>query len=66
MLERVARSRIEIDAARLIVLNAAIKIDESNPKGMRYLTPNRVIFQSRLAMQSPNSGYTRLTWPQAH
>ncbi|KAF2114979.1 acyl-CoA dehydrogenase/oxidase [Lophiotrema nucula] len=33
MLERVARSRIEIDAARLAVLNAAIKIDESNAKG---------------------------------
>lgn len=27
MLERVARSRIEIDAARLAVLNAAITID---------------------------------------
>ena len=33
MIERVARSRIEIDAARLAVLNAAIKIDESNAKG---------------------------------
>ncbi|PSN71060.1 acyl-CoA dehydrogenase NM domain-like protein [Corynespora cassiicola Philippines] len=33
MLERVARSRIEIDAARLAVCNAAIKIDESNAKG---------------------------------
>ncbi|KAF2654729.1 acyl-CoA dehydrogenase NM domain-like protein [Lophiostoma macrostomum CBS 122681] len=33
MLERVARSRIEIDAARLAVLNAAIKIDESDAKG---------------------------------
>jgi acyl-CoA dehydrogenase len=32
MLERVARSRIEIDSGRLIVLNAAIKIDESNAK----------------------------------
>ncbi|KIX95800.1 uncharacterized protein Z520_08508 [Fonsecaea multimorphosa CBS 102226] len=32
MLERVARSRIEIDAARLAVLNAAIKIDQSNAK----------------------------------
>jgi acyl-CoA dehydrogenase len=33
MIERVARARIEIDAARLAVLNAAIKIDESNAKG---------------------------------
>ncbi|EXJ64241.1 acyl-CoA dehydrogenase [Cladophialophora yegresii CBS 114405] len=31
-LERVARSRIEIDSARLAVLNAAIKIDQSNAK----------------------------------
>ena len=33
ILEWVAKSRLEIDAARLIVLNAAIKIDESNAKG---------------------------------
>lgn len=33
ILEWVAKSRMEIDAARLIVLNAAIKIDESNAKG---------------------------------
>ena len=32
MLERVARSRIDIDSARLVVLNAAIKIDNSNAK----------------------------------
>ena len=32
MLERVARSRIEIDSSRLAVLNAAIKIDQSNAK----------------------------------
>jgi acyl-CoA dehydrogenase len=30
--EAISRSRIEIDASRLIVLNAAIKIDEMNPK----------------------------------
>ncbi|KAI9700336.1 MAG: hypothetical protein M1836_002351 [Candelina mexicana] len=33
ILEWVAKSRTEIDAARLIVLNAAIKIDESDAKG---------------------------------
>ena len=32
MLERVARSRIEIDAARLAVLNAAITIDQADAK----------------------------------
>ncbi|KAL2837372.1 acyl-CoA dehydrogenase/oxidase [Aspergillus pseudodeflectus] len=35
MLERVARSRIEIDAARLAVLNAAIMIDQGNAKDAR-------------------------------
>ncbi|KAJ5512337.1 Acyl-CoA oxidase/dehydrogenase type 1 [Penicillium fimorum] len=33
ILEWIAKSRIEIDAARLIVLNAAIKIDQGNAKG---------------------------------
>ncbi|KIW30590.1 uncharacterized protein PV07_06324 [Cladophialophora immunda] len=33
MLERVAKSRIEIDAARLAVLNAAIQIDQGDAKG---------------------------------
>lgn len=33
ILEWVAKSRIEIDAARLVVLNAAIKIDELGAKG---------------------------------
>lgn len=32
ILEWVAKSRIEIDAARLVVLNAAIKMDEQGPK----------------------------------
>jgi acyl-CoA dehydrogenase len=32
ILEWVARSRIEIDSARLMVLNAAIKMDEEGPK----------------------------------
>ena len=33
IIEWVAKSRMEIDAARLIVLNAAMKIDEKNAKG---------------------------------
>lgn len=33
ILEWVAKSRLEIDAARLVVLNAAMKIDESDAKG---------------------------------
>lgn len=33
ILEWVAKSRIEIDAARLVVLNAAIRIDELGAKG---------------------------------
>ena len=33
ILEWIAQSRLEIDAARLVVLNAAIKIDASNAKG---------------------------------
>ena len=33
ILEWIAKSRLEIDSARLIVLNAAIKIDESSAKG---------------------------------
>lgn len=32
ILEWVAKSRLEIDAARLVVLNAAIKIDDFGPK----------------------------------
>ncbi|KAL1862596.1 hypothetical protein VTK73DRAFT_6741 [Phialemonium thermophilum] len=32
ILEWVAKSRIEIDAARLVVLNAAVKMDEQGPK----------------------------------
>lgn len=32
ILEWIAKSRLEIDAARLIVLNAAIKMDELGPK----------------------------------
>jgi len=33
MLSRIAQSRIDIDAARLVVLNAAITIDQLTAKG---------------------------------
>ena len=33
MVDRIGRSRIDIDAGRLIVCNAAIQIDNSNAKG---------------------------------
>lgn len=33
ILEWIAKSRLEVDAARLVVLNAAIKIDSTNAKG---------------------------------
>lgn len=33
IIEWIAKSRMEIDAARLVVLNAAVQIDESNAKG---------------------------------
>ncbi|KAF2402951.1 acyl-CoA dehydrogenase NM domain-like protein [Trichodelitschia bisporula] len=36
ILEWIARSRMEIDAARLVVLNAAIKVDETDAKGAQY------------------------------
>lgn len=33
IIEWIAKSRMEIDAARLVVLNAAVKIDETDAKG---------------------------------
>jgi acyl-CoA dehydrogenase len=44
ILEWVAKSRIEIDAARLIVLNAAIKIDNLGAKGaLKEITEAKVL-----------------------
>lgn len=59
VIEQIARSRIEIDAARLIVLNAAIKIDELNAKGAlkeiaeaKILVPTMTLTIIDRAMQS--------------
>lgn len=59
ILEWVARSRIEIDAARLVVLNAAIKIDEVGAKGAlkeiaeaKVLIPNMTLAVIDRAVQS--------------
>ncbi|OJJ96794.1 hypothetical protein ASPACDRAFT_33779 [Aspergillus aculeatus ATCC 16872] len=52
ILEWVARSRIEIDAARLIVLNAAIKIDQGDAKSaLREIAQAKVLVpQTALAV----------------
>jgi acyl-CoA dehydrogenase len=59
IIEWIARSRIEIDAARLVVLNAAIKIDEINAKGAlkeiaeaKILVPNTTLTVLDRAMQA--------------
>ena len=59
ILEWVARSRIEIDAARLIVLNAAIKIDQGGAKTAlkeialaKVLVPNMALTVIDRAVQS--------------
>lgn len=47
ILEWVAKSRIEIDAARLVVLNAAIKIDAAGAKGaLREIAEAKVLVPS--------------------
>ena len=59
LLERLAVSRIEIDAARLIVLNAAMMIDERGAKGAlkeiaeaKVLAPKTVLAVIDRAIQS--------------
>jgi acyl-CoA dehydrogenase len=59
ILEWIAKSRVEIDASRLIVLNAAIKIDETNAKGAlkeiaeaKVLVPTMTLTVLDRAMQS--------------
>jgi acyl-CoA dehydrogenase len=59
IVSQIARSRIEIDAARLIVLNAAIRIDEMNAKSAlleiaeaKILVPNMTLEVLDRAMQA--------------
>ena len=51
ILEWVAKSRLEIDAARLIVLNAAMKIDESNAKGALLEIAEAKVMVPQVALQ---------------
>lgn len=52
ILEWIARSRIEIDAARLVVFNAAVKMDELGPKrALREIAEAKVLIpQTALAV----------------
>ncbi|RDW76942.1 acyl-CoA dehydrogenase family member 11 [Coleophoma cylindrospora] len=59
IIDWIARSRMEIDASRLVVLNAAIKIDELNAKGAlreiaeaKVLVPTMTLTVIDRAMQS--------------
>jgi acyl-CoA dehydrogenase len=59
IIAQIARSRIEIDASRLIILNAAIKIDEMNAKSAlleiaeaKILVPNMTLDVLDRAMQA--------------
>lgn len=59
ILEWIAKSRVEIDAARLIVLNAAVKMDDQGPKKAlteiaeaKILIPNMALTVIDRAVQS--------------
>ncbi|KAI9760204.1 MAG: hypothetical protein M4579_001820 [Chaenotheca gracillima] len=73
IIEWIAKSRMEIDAARLIVLNAAIKIDESNAKGAlleiaeaKVLVPSMALQVIDRAVQSHGGGGVSQDTPLAH
>lgn len=51
ILEWIARSRMEIDAARLVVLNAAIKIDETDAKGAQREIAAAKVMVPQVALQ---------------
>jgi acyl-CoA dehydrogenase len=50
ILEWVAKSRIEIDAARLVVLNAAIKMDDFGPKAALTEIAEAKVFVPQIAL----------------
>jgi len=50
IMEWIARSRMEIDAARFVVLNAAIKIDETDAKGAQREIAAAKIFVPQVAL----------------
>jgi acyl-CoA dehydrogenase len=51
IMEWIARSRMEIDAARLVVLNAAIKIDETDAKGAQREIAAAKVMVPQIALQ---------------
>jgi acyl-CoA dehydrogenase len=51
ILEWIARSRMEIDAARLVVLNAAIKIDDTDAKGAQREIATAKVMVPQVALQ---------------
>ncbi|KAF2093881.1 acyl-CoA dehydrogenase NM domain-like protein [Rhizodiscina lignyota] len=52
MLDRLARLRIEIDAARLVVLDAAMKIDNSDAKGAKKEIAQAKIFVPEVLLKT--------------
>src|SRR6201996_2905524 len=51
IMEWIARSRMEIDAARLVVLNAGIKIDETDAKGAQREIAAAKVMVPQIALQ---------------
>ena len=51
IMEWIARSRMEIDAARLVVLNAAIKIDDTDAKGAQREIAAAKVMVPQVALQ---------------
>jgi acyl-CoA dehydrogenase len=51
IMEWIARSRMEIDAARLVVLNAAMKIDDTDAKGAQREIAAAKVMVPQIALQ---------------